>query len=636
MEISISQLKEEYKDYCANNVADNSENNAQSSVSEKTVYEASPDVEYIPLEQNSDDISLFSDVDKFDSFLDEKYNYNLDNSTMKTDDILNLEFQNGQFVEKNDNEESDKNSDEIKLPLVGILNDLLTNEQVKCIIDSDGNGNLAQGEVKAFLKAIEELDGQKGDISVRDILSGAKEIKNIDLSKYMEDEKTQDINSENEQGINSLLKPSENNSSSNTPIIQNNPANSASAVNMPNISLTKKPKNEKTTNNINDFQKQKSTKENELKKAQEDYNKVFSGENSKVKDAKEKYDTSKSNYKNLLLNEDGLTSEEKQRLENALDKVENASQLTDKAEIALQNAENELFNEKNIISKHQASLDELKSALNDSNSNNTSTAELKNKINKIEKTLLDENSKLKDLTQKRDNAKKELTLQKNELKNAQKEKNALENELIVNNDKVSPELKSAVKEYNNDEKNLQTVKESEASSAKNTITKTQKDLNEINNQINAQNAEQIKQKFKTSNLNQSQVFGNNNQYDGLINKYAKTYGVDPLLVKCIIMQESGFNERACSYVGAGGLMQLMPETASDLGVTNVYNPEDNLNGGIKLISRLLKKYNGNVSFALAAYNAGEGNVDKYGGIPPFSETQNYVKAITGNYNKLKA
>lgn len=141
-------------------------------------------------------------------------------------------------------------------------------------------------------------------------------------------------------------------------------------------------------------------------------------------------------------------------------------------------------------------------------------------------------------------------------------------------------------------------------------------------------------KMRTSN--KSVVFGNNTKYDEIINKYSMLHGVDPLLVKCVIRQESGFNPNARSKVGAMGLMQLMPATARGLGCKNAADPKENIAAGTKHLAGLIAKFNGNTALALAAYNAGEGNVRKYGNkIPPFKETQNYVNSIMKTYSNIK-
>ncbi len=117
----------------------------------------------------------------------------------------------------------------------------------------------------------------------------------------------------------------------------------------------------------------------------------------------------------------------------------------------------------------------------------------------------------------------------------------------------------------------------------------------------------------------------------MIDKVAQKHGVDEKLVRALVRQESGFNPNATSHCGAMGLMQLMPATAKGLGVTDPYNPVQNVEGGVKYLKSMLNKYNGNVILALAAYNAGPGAVDKYGTVPPYGETQNYVKSILANY-----
>lgn len=117
----------------------------------------------------------------------------------------------------------------------------------------------------------------------------------------------------------------------------------------------------------------------------------------------------------------------------------------------------------------------------------------------------------------------------------------------------------------------------------------------------------------------------------MIEQISNKHGVDSKLVKALIKQESGFNPNAKSKAGALGLMQLMPYTARSLGVNDPLNPVQNVEGGVKYLKSMLNKYNGNIILALAAYNAGPNAVDKYSGVPPYKETQNYVRSILANY-----
>jgi soluble lytic murein transglycosylase-like protein len=122
------------------------------------------------------------------------------------------------------------------------------------------------------------------------------------------------------------------------------------------------------------------------------------------------------------------------------------------------------------------------------------------------------------------------------------------------------------------------------------------------------------------------------KYDELINKAANKFKLDSALIKAIIKAESNFNHRAVSRVGAQGLMQLMPKTASSMNVEDSFHPEKNIEGGARYLRYLLNTYKGNLDLALAAYNAGEKAVAKYNyNIPPYRETQNYVKRVYSFY-----
>lgn len=139
-----------------------------------------------------------------------------------------------------------------------------------------------------------------------------------------------------------------------------------------------------------------------------------------------------------------------------------------------------------------------------------------------------------------------------------------------------------------------------------------------------------------------EVFGNSfidrvkerlSKYDGIIRSAAQKFGVPEELIKSVITAESAGKPDAKSHAGAKGLMQLMDGTARDLGVKNSYDPVQNIMGGAKYLSMMLARYDGDIELALAAYNAGPGNVDKYDGVPPFKETQQYVKKVQ-NYNDI--
>ena len=123
------------------------------------------------------------------------------------------------------------------------------------------------------------------------------------------------------------------------------------------------------------------------------------------------------------------------------------------------------------------------------------------------------------------------------------------------------------------------------------------------------------------------------ELDLIIYKAGLNHGVDPRFIHAVIWQESKYLNQARSHAGAQGLMQLMPATAKRFGCDDPYDPAENITAGTKYLSWLLKRFEGNVELALAGYNAGEGSVDKYDGVPPYNETRNYVKIISKRYGK---
>lgn len=130
-------------------------------------------------------------------------------------------------------------------------------------------------------------------------------------------------------------------------------------------------------------------------------------------------------------------------------------------------------------------------------------------------------------------------------------------------------------------------------------------------------------------VEQSQNQKTSGSLDDIFNEASSKYHVPVRLLKAVAKAESGFQADAVSCCGAQGIMQLMPSTAASLGVQNSFDPEQNIMGGAKYISQLLSSFDGNAKLAVAAYNAGSGSVKKYGGVPPYAETQNYVKKVLG-------
>jgi soluble lytic murein transglycosylase-like protein len=127
----------------------------------------------------------------------------------------------------------------------------------------------------------------------------------------------------------------------------------------------------------------------------------------------------------------------------------------------------------------------------------------------------------------------------------------------------------------------------------------------------------------------------NQAYDDIIVEAAAKYDMDANLIRAVMQAESAFHPFAVSRAGAEGLMQLMPALSDEMGVSNAFDPRDNIMGGVRYLKRLLDYHNGNLDLALASYNAGPGNVERYGGVPPFRETRIYIKTIKQIYAARK-
>jgi soluble lytic murein transglycosylase-like protein len=150
------------------------------------------------------------------------------------------------------------------------------------------------------------------------------------------------------------------------------------------------------------------------------------------------------------------------------------------------------------------------------------------------------------------------------------------------------------------------------------------------------NFQSVLQQATATQTSTAATSGDSTAYDAMIQQAAQANGIDPSLLKGLIRQESGFDPNARSGAGASGLTQLMPSTAAGLGVSDTTDPQQSIDGGAKYLREQLDAFGGDQTKALAAYNAGAGAVRKYGGVPPYAETQNYVTRVLGYANEYRS
>lgn len=183
---------------------------------------------------------------------------------------------------------------------------------------------------------------------------------------------------------------------------------------------------------------------------------------------------------------------------------------------------------------------------------------------------------------------------------------------------------------------IQQIEQTFSALSNNAATAVDTDFQQIlDANMSSSNASQIAKTPFADKIFSSVSDSKSKDIDGLIDTYASKNNLDAAFVKAVIKQESGFQPEVTSHCGAMGLMQLMPATANSMGVKNAFDPEENIMGGTKYLKGLMDRFGGQKELALAAYNAGPGAVQRYGGIPPYNETQNYVKNVMANYNRFK-
>ena len=445
-------------------------------------------------------VSVFTYTKEFEKFLDENYKDAAADASIKTDELLKLKFQDGKFQE---NKKSKS-----KFPLIGIINDILTDAKMKYIIDKNGDNEIKTSEIQSFIIKIDQIDGRKGNLSLKDILSAAEELKKLNPADEKKPDGSAGDTFERQENppVNQPEKAQNNQPAGNpAPQKRNTPAPvqntqnvsaPASSGRKPVNNADKKPpvKSKTEGGTLEELQKLKAAKEKELEAAQKNYDDVISGVNETVEKALENFKNADENFKKLLNSEKNIKSGFKEKIKKAQKKEEDAAKKETEKTAELHGIENSINQQEHKVSEDKALLSDLEGALSRLRQNKTENPEdkkhrdeeitkLQIKINEAKNKLAADASELAKLKEAKHKAETELEKIKETKQEAQELKQQLEEQYIVQNDEVSKELKDALAARREAEKNLETAKKEEIGKAEKAITALRQEIDGIDGKI---------------------------------------------------------------------------------------------------------------------------------------------------------